>query len=106
MSALETAQFMLDQREYPPELGTIAPAAVSIAEELRRLADAQAEQARPSVLFRPDLVPAVGSGDGGPCWVARYGAMSAYGETPDKAMRQFDHDWTLGQGATSAGGVL
>jgi hypothetical protein len=55
--------------------------------------EAASEMARPSVLWKPTLKP-----DGNQ-WCALYGenlqdGVAGFGETPDKAMRDFDAKWT------------
>ena len=60
-----------------------------IQDEAYRVA---AEMSRPSVLFRPTIVP-----DGNK-WSAFYGpnlmeGVCGFGDTPDAAMRDFDKNW-------------
>jgi hypothetical protein len=50
------------------------------------------EQQRPSVLFKPSVVP------DGSKWCALYGedlmsGVCGFGDTPDEAMRDFDNNW-------------
>jgi len=48
------------------------------------------EMKRPSVIFRPALTEKDG------IWTATYGGVVATGETPFKAMYQFDWIWVRG----------
>ena len=45
------------------------------------------EQLRPSVLFKPELILV------DRIWQAKYGTFTGFGDSPEKAMRDFDTNW-------------